>query len=308
MLPPGAMLPPGPPPHVRPAIGTVSPEPGGSVLLTQPIQGERLIPSCEHDPNPGDILRLESVAVFINVGRDRIRLTRKLTFSPTTAWKAVCDHKFFLGEPETIWTAGARTQVWFTQPPRPRSPLTPLERSIPKKNDPAAPSESAASDQTAWIGADLTLSPFPGNPTDHRLVLELEQECVVFPEAGSDGLISLNLPLAHLSRYTPSKSLQVSVQLEFDAMWYFHGATLPETGQLERRVTWEMPGVPEADLKFLFSAEAPAEPEPQVAAPAESTSEMLLRGLLLVLVILVVLGVMLFGIRFRHKSKPPAKE
>jgi hypothetical protein len=298
---------------VRPTTGAVSPEPGGSVLLTQPVQGERLIPTCEHASNPGDILRLLSVAVFLTVGEDRIRLSRKLTFAPTTAWKPMCDHTFFLGEPETAWTAGAKTQVWFTQPPRPRQELPTATRLLTRTlksfgtgSGSDEPNPQNEPETSTLIGAELTLAPFPGNPTDHRLVLELEQECVVFPEVGEDGLTSLNLPLMHLTRFTPAKDLRIQVQVEFGGPWHFHGATLPETGHLENRVTWDLPGVPEADLKLLFSDEAPAEPEPAPAAPTESTAEKVVRYLMLGAVLIAVLGVMLLGMRGRRKAAKPA--
>ncbi|PKN26467.1 MAG: hypothetical protein CVU65_05555 [Deltaproteobacteria bacterium HGW-Deltaproteobacteria-22] len=310
MLPPGAMLPPpGTPPHVKPGTGAVSPEPGGSVLLTQPPQGDRVIPSCEHKSNPGDVLRLESVAIFLTIGKENLRLTRKLTFSPTTAWKPLCDHKFFLGEPDTVWTANARTQVWFTQPPRPRQAVEPATRlpggefrSFGTGSGPPEPPTTPA-----LSGANLTLAPFPGNPTDHRFILEIEQECVVFPEPGEDGLTSLNLPLKHLIGYTPAKTLMISVQMEFNDGWFFHGATMPESGQLDHKVNWEFPGVPDQDLKILFSGEAPVEADPEATPPAESTSDKFVRVLLLVAVLFVVLGVLLFGMRFRNKARKTGK-
>ena len=302
--PPAPGTPGGIPPQVKPPTGTVSPEVGGSVLMTRPPEGDRLIPSCPHDPNPGDVLRLESLAMTVTVGRDRIRLHRKLTFSPTTAWKPVCDHQFFLGEPETAWTEGARTQVWFSQPPRPRQEV-PTERLQPRElrsfgtgggNTTEAPVE--------LVGSRLTLAPLPGNPSHHRLSLELEQESVVFPEPGGDGLTSLNLPLTHLARYTPSKDLQLTVQVEFAEPWHYHGATLPETGHLENRVTWQMPGVPDADLKLLFSAEPPApDPEPDPAAPTETLGEKILRLALLGAVLVIILGILLLAMRGRRRPK-----
>ena len=318
MLPPGAMLPPpGTPPHVKPATGTVSPEPGGSVLLTQPPQGDRLIPSCEHGANPGDVLRLESVAIFLTIGKESLRLSRKLTFSPTTAWKPQCDHKFFLGEPDTVWTAGARTQVWFTQPPRPRQEVKTVTLAAGKDpvsagrdgGAPDAPKTPAlvGAEAPALVGAYLTLAPFPGNPTDHRFGLEIEQECVVFPEPGEDGLSSLNLPLKHLVGFTPARTLQISVQMEFNDGWYFHGATLPESGHLDHRVNWELPGVPDQDLKVLFSDEAPVEADPGATPATESGSDKLIRVLLLAAVLFIVLGALLLGVRFRGKARKTGK-
>jgi len=291
-----------------PPSGAVSPEVGGSVLLTQPPQGERLIPTCEHGSNPGDILRLESLAMEVTIGQDRVRLHRKLTFSPTTAWKPVCDHVFFLGEPETAWTAGAKTQVWFTQPPRPRQEVPLVTRTGTRElksfgtGGGTIPDEGPPPD---LVGTELTLAPLPGNPTDHRLVLELEQESVVFPEAGEDGLASLNFPLTHLVRYTPSKTLQLTVQIEFAGPWHFHGATIPETGHLENRVTWEMPGVPELDLKILFSGEPPAEPEPGPQTPEETLGEKILRWVLLGSVLAVTLGVLLLALWGRRRRGSP---
>jgi hypothetical protein len=159
-------------------------------------------------------------------------------------------------------------------------------------------------DPVTLVGARLTLAPLPGNPGDHRLALELEQESVVFPEPGEDGLTSLNFPLSHLSRYTPSKTLKLTVQVELSGPWHYHGATLPETGHLENRVTWELPGVPEADLKILFSAEPPApDPEPEATVPAETLGEKILRWAILGSVLLVILGILLLALRGRRRPK-----
>ncbi len=302
---PGVHPPPGgPPPQVKPPQGTVSPEVGGSVLLTRPPEGERLIPSCPHDPNPGDVLRLESLALSVTVGADSVRLHRKLTFSPTTAWKPVCDHQFFLGEPETVWTEGARTQVWFSQPPRTRQEV-PVERlQLRELRSFGTGGGNTGSEPVTLVGARLTLAPLPGNPADHRLALEVEQQSVVFPEPGEGGLTSLNLPLTHLSRYTPSKTLAITVQVEFAEPWHFHGATLPENGHLENRVTWELTAVPETDLKLLFSGEAPApDPEPEPSARPESLGEKILRWTLLALVLAAILGILLLSLRGRRRPK-----
>ncbi len=284
------------PVHVKPPAGVVSPEPGGSALLTNPPAGERIVPRCEHGPNPGDVLRLETAVYELTVGKN-LRLRRKLTFSPTSAWKPFCDHEFFVGEPETAWTANAAARVWFTQPPRPRQDVDAETREF-------TPKIPKTTEKWKWMGARLTLAPLPGNPSDHRLVLEIEQECTVFPEAGEDGTVSLNLPLAHLGTYTPGTDTAVEVTVEFSEPWHFLGATQPESGVLENRVAWKFPGLPAEDLKILFSDTPPEEKDPAPQSPKESLADQVVRFFLLGLIGLVPLAVLLYVLARRRHRKP----
>lgn len=295
--PPGTVHPDGMgiPVHVKPPSGVVSPEPGGSVLLANPPSGERIVPRCVHDPNPGDVLRLETAVYELTAGK-KLHLRRKLTFSPTTAWKPFCDHVFFLGEPETAWTKGATTRVGFVQPPRPSQDVLAETRTFPLPGGRKA-------EPVQWVGASLTLAPLPGNPSDHRLVLEIEQECTVFPEAGEDGVVALNLPLAHLGGYTPGTSTRVEINVEFQEPWHFLGASLPESGVLENRVSWALSGLPQADLKILFSDVPPEETPPEGDSRRESLMDQVMRVFLLGLLVLVPLAVVLYLVVLRRRGK-----
>lgn len=283
------------PVHVKPPSGVVSPEPGGSALLTHPPSGERIVPRCEHDPNPGDMLRLETAVYELTIGKT-LYLRRKLTFSPTTAWKPFCDHVFFLGEPETAWTIGAKTHMQLTLPPRPPRELVAESRTL-------ATLKKAVAHADQWVGAVLTFAPLPGNPADHRMVIDIEQDCTVFPEAGEDGVISLYLPLSYLDIYTSSTNLRVEIQVEFQEPWHFLGASFPESRVLDNRISWTISGVPEKDLKILFSDTAPVETPYENVTPQETLGDQIIRLLLLGLIVLIPLGILLYIVFVRYRRK-----
>ncbi len=263
-------------------------------MTTEP-DGIRIIPSCDFGINPGELLRLEDLRISVRVEEDGIQLYRSMSLSPTTVWKPGCDHLFFLGEPLLEGMSNPAGEVLFTLPPRPATTMETRIRQSPGKTG------------IRFMGADLKLAPLAGNPSDYRFRLEILHRVDLPPANDTDGVRSLKIPLAHYAGYTPSNTVSVQIQLTLHEPWFFHGATLPETGALENRFDWELSVLPDQDLVLLFSDESPPE---ETGDPAPSRMETFLRILILAAILFALLGFLLFSVkaRFKKKTSPPPSQ